>query len=307
MTDLTTTRAAVAARLAAATGPDRDLDLAVYCAATGEAWTWTEPLVPNCEQLWARRVGDTSPVQDGSVALTSVGGDVFDDLRSVPAYTCSLDAALALMAQVLPGWVIDCLNDQVSGSAGALVPFGTHVEITDGGWVIEGQAAGRALAVLAAVVAALRMAEQRLAESSPATRSTTRSAGGLTGEDSGMTRLDFALPGVSGRGQLPPDHPFRAPRPVQSVTEVPSGYAEYTPIRVVSSTSQDPPTLPDDPSETTAALRNCAEAVAFLDQVRASSPDEQAAVGRDHWTWLESACRRAAAVAQTAARVGDQP
>ena len=54
------------------------------------------------------------------------------------------------------------------------------------------------------------------------------------------------------------------------------------------------PQAPNTLSEVEEALANCAEAVAFFDQVKRSSPAEQAAVGADHWNWLESACRRAA-------------
>lgn len=53
----------------------------------------------------------------------------------------------------------------------------------------------------------------------------------------------------------------------------------------------------DTDDEKSNALRNCAEAVAFFDQVKASSSAEQAAVGTDHWNWLEAACRRAGKVA----------
>ena len=65
------------------------------------------------------------------------------------------------------------------------------------------------------------------------------------------------------------------------------------------SPAQEPGTG-DTGEEIAAALANCAEAVAFFEQVKRASSDEQIAVGADHWNWLEAACRRAAALATTA-------
>ena len=58
----------------------------------------------------------------------------------------------------------------------------------------------------------------------------------------------------------------------------------------------------DASDERANALKDCAEAVAFFDQVKRASPAEQVAVGSDHWNWLEKACRRAAALATLASQ-----
>lgn len=50
------------------------------------------------------------------------------------------------------------------------------------------------------------------------------------------------------------------------------------------------------------ALADLRRAVEFFDKVKASTGQERAAVGRDHWDWLESAARNAAeAFASTSA------
>lgn len=66
-------------------------------------------------------------------------------------------------------------------------------------------------------------------------------------------------------------------------------------IAIGAALSTAPAARPGD--EVQIALKDCADAVAFFDQVKAASDAEQIAVGRDHWNWIEASCRRAAALA----------
>lgn len=43
------------------------------------------------------------------------------------------------------------------------------------------------------------------------------------------------------------------------------------------------------------AIDNLKRALDFYDRVNASSPDDKAAVGQDHWEWLERASREVVA------------
>lgn len=69
--------------------------------------------------------------------------------------------------------------------------------------------------------------------------------------------------------------------------------------RAAAALASQPPKA-EMPAGVGKALDECADAIAFMDRVRASSPDEQVAVGIDHHIRVEAACRRAAAVAALA-------
>ena len=96
-------------RVEKATGPDRDLDAAVFVAVTGAA-TWSyddnchiDALIksgayrgdkqlhpdydPNPRVTWRYRIGDA-------------------EYGEVPSLSASIDAALALLERVLPGWKV---------------------------------------------------------------------------------------------------------------------------------------------------------------------------------------------------------
>jgi hypothetical protein len=100
--------------LDAATGPSREIDAAIYCALV-----WIDPPV-----------------------------------RGVPSYTASIDAALALVERLLPGWAFNvCFRDDGDTTG------------DDGGWSVEfrrpyewlpfSTATTAPLAILKALVAAL--------------------------------------------------------------------------------------------------------------------------------------------------------
>ena len=65
------------------------------------------------------------------------------------------------------------------------------------------------------------------------------------------------------------------------------------------------PQAPNTLSEVEEALIYCAQAIDFFDRVKSASPDEQAAVGADHWAWLESACRKAATLRASQEQAGE--
>lgn len=86
MTDLTT----LIAKLEAATGPDRELDVAISCAIDGRVLEKRG----NDRKEWLYLSGTDNCRQDPGV---------FGQFLS-PRFTASIDAAVALAERVLPGW-----------------------------------------------------------------------------------------------------------------------------------------------------------------------------------------------------------
>ena len=82
-------------RVRAATGPDREIDLAVENAVRGGGYKWSSPN------------GPSSAVRDEP--LPSVEGSmwVIPDVIHVPRHTASLDAITALVASRGFGWQVD--------------------------------------------------------------------------------------------------------------------------------------------------------------------------------------------------------
>lgn len=78
-----------------------------------------------------------------------------DVIPFTPAYTASIDAALALVERVLPGWFVDHMGADVAGSIGDMKTFGWMVEISDGMTGYQGQAPILPLAILLALIQAL--------------------------------------------------------------------------------------------------------------------------------------------------------
>lgn len=74
-------------RVAAASGPDREIDAGVWCFERGYVL-----------RAWNTNTVFWSKVADG---MQFNGNDM---MRIVPRYTASLDAAVALLNRVLPGW-----------------------------------------------------------------------------------------------------------------------------------------------------------------------------------------------------------
>lgn len=104
MTDLTTLRA-LEARLVAATGPDREIDGALFLLAEGFAVEWRgNDLVCIDERGIAQVFGTADPgkYQRRKYQRKFLLFSPWD--RGAPHYTASIDAAVALIERLLPGW-----------------------------------------------------------------------------------------------------------------------------------------------------------------------------------------------------------
>jgi hypothetical protein len=130
-----TTLTELAAMLDAATGPSRELDSAIAVALDGFE-TWPERYEGAGVQ-YCRRYGDD----------LAIPGAAPDSL--VPHYTSSIDAALALVERLLPGWDwgVERYGLQASGK---VWPAGWH-----DAKVVRAFAPTTPLAILKALVAAL--------------------------------------------------------------------------------------------------------------------------------------------------------
>lgn len=102
-------------RLEAATGPDRELD--------GLMYGWESGLSPNGGSFMLGggfQFRHPTKVHPSGPAALYVPGD------SVPAYTASLDAALALVERVRPGWWWCSRSDDTEGAYANLGPARTN-------------------------------------------------------------------------------------------------------------------------------------------------------------------------------------
>lgn len=84
------------ARVRAAEGPSREIDCALACALDG---FWVELAAYPNQDGTILRADFCRTNEDGGWSSPGHGGD-----QMVRAYTASLDAALALVERVLPGW-----------------------------------------------------------------------------------------------------------------------------------------------------------------------------------------------------------
>lgn len=132
------THADLLARVEAATGPDRELDAALWLDFTPGA-TRRASTVKSSKGLWPDYTIDETREAGGALIV-------------VPAYTASLDAALALVERVLPGWVWSVGNLASGGGQAYLMRAQSAA-------LIGGKASTPALALLAAMLKALMAQE----------------------------------------------------------------------------------------------------------------------------------------------------
>jgi hypothetical protein len=93
------------AKVKAATGPDREIDGALSAALR------VGKNLPDWALRWG---GEWRPTIQGSVVLIEDNGNIGPHYSS-PEYTASIDAALALVGRVLPGWCWLIRNDDKDG------------------------------------------------------------------------------------------------------------------------------------------------------------------------------------------------
>jgi hypothetical protein len=72
-----------------------------------------------------------------------------------PNLTESLEATIALVEEVLPGWVISHIGADAAGRPGALRIMGWTAELSNGGTTVQGQSGDPVLALLIAALTAL--------------------------------------------------------------------------------------------------------------------------------------------------------
>lgn len=135
--------------LDAAEGPDRQLDLKI-AVASGD-------IVCNDggRSGWLRfSFGGTPDHRGRLVFMEGAKDSVFVPPPAVSLATGSIDAALALLSKMAPGWVVDHAGDDALGDVGAMRVMGHTVELTDGRTMVQGQAPTRALAYAIAVLKA---------------------------------------------------------------------------------------------------------------------------------------------------------
>ena len=131
-------------RLRAATGPDRELDALIWLETTDGA-TRRESTVTSSTNLWSPYTIDETR-------------DATGRLITVPSYTASIDAALALVERMLPGCgvVIHANNDSYMKDSAIL-----HVPSYSSPPKCDGHGATPALAILTALFAALEAKEKK--------------------------------------------------------------------------------------------------------------------------------------------------
>jgi hypothetical protein len=95
-------------RVKGADGPDREIDACITAALAEPLWPLREgaSLYVDMEAY-----GPYVRVHDPRIGKRSKGNAPMFSLDEVPAYTSSLDAALALVERVLPGWEILITNE----------------------------------------------------------------------------------------------------------------------------------------------------------------------------------------------------
>jgi hypothetical protein len=129
----------LAARCEAASGPDRELDAAIAIEIfDGGAAHLDDPR----DVTRARKVLISHGAQPGDFEVVGFSGV---SLRTAPAYTASLDAAMTLMPK---DWAIDCLKEGEVGS--------WYVNMRPRDWVSEWRFSKAATPALVLCAAALR-------------------------------------------------------------------------------------------------------------------------------------------------------
>ena len=153
-------------RIKNATGPDREVDAAIFDAFPDERWPRCAYLEENCVTL--RSFGRNPQFHDGW--LTRLRANMEDKYpEDLPRLTASLDAALALCERKLPGWSwwvgnADTREDDPYDrrvTPRAILKRGetTSLSVHEKRW-FDGHAATPALALLSALVSALASAEE---------------------------------------------------------------------------------------------------------------------------------------------------
>lgn len=117
-------------RVRAATGPDRELDAHLARMA---GWNVVECKMPDINgstvtiELWRPENCDDASFSEYVADIKAeVSANLWRDHDDFPAYTASIDAALALVERCLPGWVVSDLR-QNSRHAGD--PWGCELAI----------------------------------------------------------------------------------------------------------------------------------------------------------------------------------
>lgn len=133
MTDLTT----LIAKLEAATGPDRELDVAISCAIDGRVLEKRG----NDRKEWLYPQGKDGGRQDpGPYGYTT---------NMSPSFTASIDAAVALAERVLPGLDWGAYSFGEDGAQGKVWKHGWHDDT-----VIYGDHPSPAIALVIAILRA---------------------------------------------------------------------------------------------------------------------------------------------------------
>lgn len=83
----------LAERCEKAAGPDRSLDLEILTAITGKQWRYSQAWENNTDLVFEERADDAIEIMDPF--------NEFPEIRMVPKFTASLDAALKLVPN---GW-----------------------------------------------------------------------------------------------------------------------------------------------------------------------------------------------------------
>lgn len=143
-------------RVNAASGPDREIDAAL---ATG--------LVGWCLHPLGRQRDDSVQSDTGRTCL-DCGADSWGNTGTtgqrlhdpVRPYTASLDAALALVERVLPGWLVD-LTEHPDGEGGRY--YSTQLYTPDILKSVSREHVTRPLALLSALLAALIAQQEQAA------------------------------------------------------------------------------------------------------------------------------------------------
>ena len=125
-------------KLRAADGPDRELDAEIYCAFAGTP----------CELV--RGYLDELRIKQTGTAVTWSADDIS------PHYTASIDAALALVAEKLPGWKHHDYSYDADDNVYRHQYVLHHEKHTRGTlWVSESHPKSQAIALLLALLTAL--------------------------------------------------------------------------------------------------------------------------------------------------------
>lgn len=157
-------------RVRGLTGPDREVDGHLALMA---GWKKIAVSMPDINgntvqvDLWFPDSADEASISEWvAEAKDEVSANLWRDYDDYPAYTASIDAALALAERVLPWWVCEHIGQEAVGRLGEMKGIGWTAEFSNGLNTHQGQAPTLPLAIVLATLIATQSSETSNADRS---------------------------------------------------------------------------------------------------------------------------------------------